>query len=273
MKATAFSLCCLVLSGMLTLKGTNVDVDPKDKTPLDGWVYWGRVGGDLVLVLKSTQDPYNVHISGPAPFPNVPGKKRGYFVEGKAGFLFGPQQGPDKKRFEFKEFRSRVVQDPVLGEKNQSLMIIYDRVLQENLDLFYNLPINVSGYQAKLQYRKGDHQPVIEASLNEVVHLPDAGGPAYRIIDIQKDQVIFSPVKADGTVDEKVKLVLNKDPGQPPPSPAPVANELRVAIPVPGKPGFVFSPYDPNAGMIDVQAITPGTKVRDPYTDNIFLVP
>jgi hypothetical protein len=42
---------------------------------------------------------------------------------------------------------------------------------------------------------------------------------------------------------------------------------------VPGKPGYVFSPYDPNGGYVDVNGFTPGSKVKDPYSGKIFLVP
>lgn len=65
---------------------------------------------------------------------------------------------------------------------------------------------------------------------------------------------------------------------KPPPSPAPrsVANpptEYPTAKIVPGKPGYVFSPYDPNGGYVDVNGFTSGSKVKDPYSGKIFLVP
>ena len=42
---------------------------------------------------------------------------------------------------------------------------------------------------------------------------------------------------------------------------------------VPGKPGYVFSPFDPNGGYVDVNGYPPGSKVKDPYSGKVFLVP
>jgi hypothetical protein len=49
--------------------------------------------------------------------------------------------------------------------------------------------------------------------------------------------------------------------------------DLRYGIPVPGKNGFVTSPYSPDSGYIDVRGFQPGTPVKDPYTGKIFLTP
>ena len=42
---------------------------------------------------------------------------------------------------------------------------------------------------------------------------------------------------------------------------------------VPGKPGYVFSPFDKEGRYVDVSGFAPGTKVKDPWTDKIFVVP
>jgi hypothetical protein len=62
-------------------------------------------------------------------------------------------------------------------------------------------------------------------------------------------------------------------------SPPPTAAATKIAkgdypygIPVPGKPHLVESPYSPGK-YIDVEGFPPGTEVKDPYTDKIFLVP
>jgi hypothetical protein len=42
---------------------------------------------------------------------------------------------------------------------------------------------------------------------------------------------------------------------------------------VPGKPGYVFSPFDADKRYVDVSGYVSGSKVKDPWTDRIFVVP
>ena len=50
-------------------------------------------------------------------------------------------------------------------------------------------------------------------------------------------------------------------------------DDFRYGIPVPGKKGFVTSPYTPDSGYIDVRGFQPGTPVKDPYSGKIILTP
>jgi hypothetical protein len=56
-------------------------------------------------------------------------------------------------------------------------------------------------------------------------------------------------------------------------TPPPQSGNYEYGKPVPGKPGYVTSPYAPNQGYVDVHGFPPGTEVRDPYSGKIFLVP
>ena len=76
-----------------------------------------------------------------------------------------------------------------------------------------------------------------------------------------------SPKSSPATITEKSK-----------PSPGPARNsstqsQVPTAKPVPGKPGYVFSPFDPGGGYVDVTGYASGQKVKDPYSGKIFLVP
>jgi len=63
-----------------------------------------------------------------------------------------------------------------------------------------------------------------------------------------------------------------KSKGSPPRSAA-AQPQFPTAEPVPGRPGLVFNPYDPNGGYIDVSGYAPGSKVKDPDSQKIFVVP
>ena len=66
----------------------------------------------------------------------------------------------------------------------------------------------------------------------------------------------------------------------PPPAPDPKPEAIKkgpggipYGIPVPGKKGYVYSPYAKDQGYVDVRDFSPGTKVTDPYSGKIILVP
>jgi hypothetical protein len=65
---------------------------------------------------------------------------------------------------------------------------------------------------------------------------------------------------------------------EPSSSPSALASYSRapmfpMAKEVPGKPGYVSSPFDTKGRYIDVSGYPPGSKVKDPWTDKIFIVP
>ena len=49
--------------------------------------------------------------------------------------------------------------------------------------------------------------------------------------------------------------------------------EFPIAKAVPDKPGYVVSPFDASGRYVDVSGYAPGSKVKDPWTDKIFIVP
>jgi hypothetical protein len=91
------------------------------------------------------------------------------------------------------------------------------------------------------------------------------------------------PRKADTTRSQKpprtTPPVARTEASRPEPKPSPPAqaSSTSTAFPtakaVPDKPGYVFSPFDSSGRYVDVSGYAPGTKVKDPWTDKIFVVP
>ena len=73
----------------------------------------------------------------------------------------------------------------------------------------------------------------------------------------------------------KSRVAANKSSGKPSPSPqkSASATQFPVARPVPGRPGLVFNPFNASGGYIDVSGYAPGSKVKDPDSQQIFIVP
>lgn len=60
---------------------------------------------------------------------------------------------------------------------------------------------------------------------------------------------------------------------EPAPAPQAAAPKLPFGAPIPGRPGFVNSPYAEKHQLVDVTGLSVGTEVKCPYTGKLFRVP
>ncbi len=109
--------------------------------------------------------------------------------------------------------------------------------------------------------------PTIQDGQVTVMTGPDTGIVADPNAPAEPTSPLYTSPVTTGTTPPPPERPVEK-----PSAPAPAA-DLQYGSPVPGKKGFVYSPFDKSAGFVDVRDIAPGTKVRCPYTGKIFKVP
>lgn len=89
--------------------------------------------------------------------------------------------------------------------------------------------------------------------------------------DVKQDTSDPDQTNLDPERESETKLAGDSKPASPdqeePASPASTAQETApTAAPVPGRPGFCFTPFTYN--IVDVRGIPPGTLVKDPMDPN-----
>jgi hypothetical protein len=102
---------------------------------------------------------------------------------------------------------------------------------------------------------------------------PGFNGPPHETDDQTPEPATHSESSETKPDSETTKPDSHQAPANDTQTPPAKVGNYEYGKPVPGKPGYVTSPYAPYSGYVDVRNIPPGTEVKDPYTNKIFLVP
>ncbi len=79
-----------------------------------------------------------------------------------------------------------------------------------------------------------------------------------------------TPAPAPSSPPATAKVEPKKEPA---PAPQAAATKMPFGAPIPGRPGFVNSPYAEKHQLVDVTGLSVGTEVKCPYTGKLFRVP
>jgi len=129
--------------------------------------------------------------------------------------------------------------------------------------------------------RRHSNEPTMVGTTDEIAS--DAAEPGHTVGSSQVASAPQRPPKSDTartqSPSKRSPPVVSSQTTQPGSKPSPPAQgssastAFPIAKAVPDKPGYVFSPFDSSGRYVDVSGYAPGTKVKDPWTDKIFIVP
>src|SRR5438552_663549 len=97
---------------------------------------------------------------------------------------------------------------------------------------------------------------------------------SVRLAPLRKSAAAAA-IRRRGGASSTTKSRLQVKPSSSPSTLTPSSTEpmFPTAKAVPGKPGYVFSPFDASGRYIDVSGYPSGSRAKDPWTDKIFIVP
>ena len=128
-----------------------------------------------------------------------------------------------------------------------------------------------------LKRHRGDSSTTTETTSSDVT-TPGESVPARELATTQlRPQTVAKRTpNGSSTVPPRVSYTETSQ-TKTKPSPSARASSAQLEFPtaksVPDKPGYVVSPFDASGRYVDVSGYASGSKVKDPWTDKIFIVP
>lgn len=199
--------------GYNNLEEFNAKTNPKDARSMpaitDKLFMVERISNDYRIMLRSGSPPYQIQTMDEP-------KKKNWFVDPNGVDSTGAPQsrgfgGLTGERFRALSFTSKKVPDPRLGELDVSELEIEEFVTKQKHVLVMKKELNLAVYQAKLEFRL--RQPAVALPLvkeGDNFRIPGFEDTTYKVMKINPDSVIISPVKADGAADDTKQILIKK---------------------------------------------------------------
>lgn len=134
---------------------------------------------------------------------------------------------------------------------------------------------NAVGALAPDELRQGElpPTPVTQLETQPAVALYRIRARNSTIVNLTPPPKMFSVDAALETLPAAPGAAASHDTPVPPKEPSPPAPEMATGEPVPGRTGFVYSPFLTDKMLVDAVDLPPGTKVKCPYTGKVFRLP
>src|SRR5205809_760667 len=146
------------------------------------------------------------------------------------------------------------------------------------MPLYENLPADWNTTKIRYVFSKFDYYAAID---EERFAVPTSGAynslypnPVSVRLALLRKSAAAAAIRRRGGASSTTKSRSQKPSSSPSPlTPSSTEPMFPTAKAVPGKPGYVFSPFDASGRYIDVSGYPSGSRAKDPWTDKIFIVP
>ena len=187
--------------GFTNLEEFNAKTDPRSESSMppltNKLVLRQRISHDYVLVLKGGSD----------------GTFQIQRLQPSKGSVFKPlneEFGFDKgvTRFKLLEAQKQTIQHPTLGPMEAYVVKALDLSTNKQFELVQGKETNLAEYEAELEFRWKQRQPIPGVKEGKTFQLPGLG-KTYHIWKLEENKAVISPLGSDGRpTPEKIEIQL-----------------------------------------------------------------
>jgi hypothetical protein len=175
--------------------------DPQSHPPLTEKLFMvERLSKDYRIVLRNS--------SGQVSLLDEPKAKTKFLDLTKVGQEPAQFFGGSGDRFKTVKFEVKKMPDPRLGERDVSELTIEEIVSKKQIVLVMGTETNLAEYSVKFQFRLKQITDLAPVEKGGSFRIPGHEDTTYKVLDIQEDKSIISPLKPDGTFG--AEIIINK---------------------------------------------------------------